>query len=519
MEGYLLGVDVGTSTVKAVLFDPQGKVIAASSSPVLIYSKKPDYAEQNMDEVWKITAQSISNCILKSAVHPASIVSVGITGQGTGCWLLDGTGQPVNNAIIWIDGRAKSILNEWKSNGKHNQAFEKSSNSIFTGSPVAILSWLRKEKPEILERAQHLLFAKDWIRYKLTGNLATDGSDLCMFPFSLDGDIESILQIFDLEGIQNIFPPIQEAWDIGGKVTEEAAVLTGLKKGTPVVIGVVDVAACALALGILRLGQAYSILGTTCFNAFLTSKSPMLFQPSGVGISVFYPLKGTFLRAMATMSGTLSLDWFLTHLLQQEKNFCENKEALFERLEEEMQKIAPGSEGLVFLPYISPGGERAPFVNPLARGVFFGLSYSHRDIHCLRAVYEGISFSVLDCFQSLTSSFEEMRLSGGGAKSNFWCQMIADMMGVRVLVPRVRELGALGVALVAGLGIGIFRDLQQAVDATFQVDRVFYPNSSLHQFYQEKFLVYKALREKLVEIWEMNDLVQEKLSLSGGKTS
>ncbi|MEN3186250.1 MAG: FGGY-family carbohydrate kinase [Atribacterota bacterium] len=511
MEGYLLGIDVGTSAVKVVLFDLQGKVVAATNKTVPIYSEKPDYAEQNMNEIWDITTHSIAMCLAESRIDPTRIVSIGVTGQGTGCWLLDESLQPLGNAVIWIDGRAKSMLDEWKKDGRHLLAFERSSNSIFTGSPVAVLGWLKEEKPEILRRAKHFLFAKDWIRYKLTGVLATDASDFCMFPLSLDGEVHSILEIFGLEELEEIFPPMREAWEVVGTVTREAASCTGLRVGTPVVTGVVDVAACALALGVLCSGQAYSILGTTCFNAFLTERSSALFEPPGVGISVFYPLKETFLRAMATMSGTLSLDWFLTHVLRKEKEFCEHKEALFVRLEEEVRQIPPGAEGLVFLPYISPGGERAPFVDPRARGVFFGLSYAHRDIHLARAVYEGISFSVLDCFQSLAAPFQEMRLSGGGAKSNFWCQMVADMTGVKVVVPRVRELGALGVALLAGVGVDVFADLHQAVAETFQVDRIFYPDSSLHQFYREKFLVYRKLREALGVIWEINDKIQEKI--------
>jgi len=516
VEKYLLGIDIGTSAVKAVLFTLQGKVVASANQVVPIYSEKPDYAEQDMEEVWRIAAQAVAACLAQAGVSPSLVVAVGVAGQGTGCWLLDESLRPVNRAIIWIDGRTKPILDVWQKNGKHLLAFEKSSNSIFTGSPIAILRWLKEEKPHIFEKARHLVFAKDWIRYKLTQELATDASDFSMFPLPLEENVQEMLDLFDLSELGDIFPPVRKAWEVVGGITEEAASLTGLKPGTPVVVGAVDVASCALALGILRLGQAYSILGTTCFNAFLTERSPRLFEPSGVGISVFYPLLGTYLRAMATMSGTLSLDWFLTRLLGKEEEFLCRKEALFARLEREVESIPPGAEGLLFLPYISPGGERAPFVDPRARGVFFGMSYAHHDVHFLRAVYEGISFSILDCFASLSSSFEEMRLSGGGAKSNFWCQLIADMVGTSVVVPRVRELGALGVALLAGVGVGIFRDLFQAVEATFQVDRTFYPRASLHSFYREKFLVYRKLRESLFELWRMNDLAQGKLKEIGG---
>jgi len=473
MGQFLLGVDLGTSNVKAVLFDTQGRVVSSSSRELAIISKRPSEAEQDMEEVWQETAQAIAQCIATSGKRPTDIAALGVTGQGTGCWLLDANLQPLDRAIIWIDGRAAEMIDEWKADGRHDQVFNLSSNCLFTGSPLA---------------------------------------DLFMFPQSITGEIFPLLEMFDLSGLEKIIPPLESAFTVIGKVGKEAAAVTGLAVDTPVVNGVVDVASCAIALGVLEFGQVYSILGTTCFNAFLSERSSQLFVPPGVGITVSYPLQGAYLRAMGTMAGTLSLDWFIARFLTDQRKTYPERSSFFSFLEEEAQKIPPGSEGVVFLPYISPGGERAPFINPHAQGLFFGLRYNHTRFHLLRAVYEGVAFSVMDCFQAFSLSFEEMKLTGGGSKSPFWCQLLADALYTKVVVPKTQELGALGVALIAGVGVGLFSNLSEAHQATFAVNRVVYPDLEAHRFYQDKFKVYRDLRVKIEDIWGVNDQLVGKIS-------
>ncbi|MDK2896704.1 MAG: hypothetical protein PWP04_824 [Candidatus Atribacteria bacterium] len=512
MGQFLLGVDLGTSNVKAVLFDTQGRVVSSSSRELAIISKRPSEAEQDMEEVWQETAQAIAQCIATSGKRPTDIAALGVTGQGTGCWLLDANLQPLDRAVIWIDGRAAEMIDEWKADGRHDQVFKLSSNCLFTGSPLAILAWLKKYRPKVLDKAKHLVFAKDWIKFKLTGAIVTDSSDLFMFPQSITGEILPLLEIFDLSGLEKIIPPLESAFTVVGKVGKEAAAVTGLAVDTPVVNGVVDVASCAIALGVLEFGQVYSILGTTCFNAFLSERSSQLFAPPGVGITVSYPLQGAYLRAMGTMAGTLSLDWFIARFLTDQRKTYPERSSFFSFLEEEAQKIPPGSEGVVFLPYISPGGERAPFINPHAQGLFFGLRYNHTRFHLLRAVYEGVAFSVMDCFQAFSLSFEEMKLTGGGSKSPFWCQLLADALYTKVVVPKTQELGALGVALIAGVGVGLFSNLSEAHQATFAVNRVVYPDLEAHRFYQDKFKVYRDLRVKIEDIWGVNDQLVGKIS-------
>lgn len=509
MGKLLLGIDAGTSGVKAVLFDESGEVLAEATQVVPILNPEPEFAEQDMNTVWKSVCLAVSQCLDRAGVTGEDVAALGVSGQGTGCWLLDHQGQPLGNAIIWIDGRAKGLLDEWKAEGKTVRAFDLSSNSLFTGSPAVLLAWLKRNRPEIFSHIGLFLFAKDWVKFKLTGTVSTDLSDLSMFPLPLGVGLEEILEILGIPEVKGFLPPLQEAWRIAGVVTKEAAEATGLRAGTPVITGLVDVASCALALGIVRPGQVYSILGTTSFNAFLTEKGPLLFQPREVGISVAYLFPNTFLRAMGTMSGTLSLDWFLEHFFGENRLQYLSKGEFFSALEKEMEGIPPGSEGVVFLPYISPGGERAPFLDPHAQGIFFGLRYSHTRFHLLRAVYEGVAFSILDCFRALSFTVPELRFCGGGAKSDFWCQLVADVLNARVVVPKGQELGALGVALLAGVGAGMYRDIHDAVEKTFVVKKTFMPRESVSQLYQERFILYRKLRESLREAWVLNDRAED----------
>nr|MDW8081817.1 FGGY-family carbohydrate kinase [Candidatus Calescibacterium sp.] len=505
MGKLLLGIDVGTSSIKVALFHASGETLVEATQAVPILNPEPEFAEQDMNAVWESTCLAVRQCLSRASIVGENIAAVGVSGQGTGCWLLDRQKNPLSNAIIWIDGRAKALLDEWKRDGKVARVFALSSNSLFTGSPVALLAWLKRNRPEDFRRVGYFLFAKDWVRLKLTGVIATDSSDLSMFPCSVEGDCYEILEVLDMPEVGDIMPSPRKAWEVVGEVMREAAEVTGIPVGTPVVTGLVDVASCALALGVVHLGQVYSILGTTSFNAFLAEKGPLLFQPQGVGISVAYLFPNTFLRAMATMSGTLSLDWFLERFFGENRSQYLSKREFFLALEKVLEDVPPGAEGVMFLPYISPGGERAPFLNPHAQGVFFGLRYNHTKAHLLRAVYEGVAFSVLDCFQSLKLPVSELRFCGGGAKSDFWCQLIADVLNARVIIPKNQELGALGAALLAGVGAGVYRDVYDAVERTFVVKNVFEPRERISQFYRERFAVYRELRESLKKLWVHND--------------
>lgn len=211
MKKLLMGVDVGTSGIKVVIFDLEGSVLASAAEEVPIISRKQDQAEESMQVIWEKTSQAIRRCLNSCGEDVASsIAALGVTGQGTGCWLLDSNLDPIGNAIVWIDGRTKQLIDLWKEDGKHMEAFRLTSNSIFTGSPLAILAWLKENQPELFRRARHFVFAKDWVKFKLTGKIVTDLSDLFMLPYPIDGDVRQVLELFDLPEVEGLLPPFKD---------------------------------------------------------------------------------------------------------------------------------------------------------------------------------------------------------------------------------------------------------------------------------------------------------------------
>ena len=509
-EQLLLGIDLGTSRVKSVLFDRKGSIRGMDEAALKIESPVADSAEQDMEHLWVMTAKTVSGALKKGKADSTSLAAVGVAGQGTGCWLLDENKEPLGRAITWLDGRSRSEIEEWRKDGRYHQVFELTGNSIFPGSPASILSWLKKTNPQTFEGARFLIFAKDWVKFKLTGKLTTDPSDMSVFPRPLTGEMAEVLEMLDLTEVERMLCPVESSTAIIGEVTEESARLTGLSEGTPVVGGVVDVVASAISLGVLSEGQAFSIVGTTCFNGILTGNRAHLFEPQDVGISVAYPVKPFYVKAMGTMAGTLNLDWFVEKFLADEHARFSDQQEFFSFLEKEIQKIPPGSDGLIYHPYLSPGGERAPFVEPLARAQFSGLSHLHTRYHFLRAVYEGVAFSILDCFHAVPQEVSEIRIAGGGAKSGVWGQIIADVLGIPVIVPRVQELGALGAALTAGVGVGIYSDLPEAVQHTLHTDRTYYPDGKNFEFYQEYFELYLEVRHRMTYFWQLRGEVLER---------
>ncbi|MDI3525800.1 MAG: hypothetical protein PWP42_1050, partial [Candidatus Atribacteria bacterium] len=238
MKKLLMGVDVGTSGIKVVIFDLEGNVLASKAEEVPIISKQQDQAEENMQVIWEKTSQAIRSCLTSCGEEIASsIAALGVTGQGTGCWLLDSNLEPIGNAIVWIDGRAKQLIDLWKEDGRHAEAFRLTSNSIFTGSPLAILAWLKENQPQHLQKARHLVFAKDWVKFKLTGKIATDLSDLFMLPYPIEGEVKEVLRLFDLLEVEDLLPPFEDPCQVIGEVTPQAAQATGLPAGIPVVNG------------------------------------------------------------------------------------------------------------------------------------------------------------------------------------------------------------------------------------------------------------------------------------------
>ncbi len=504
---YLLGIDAGTSVVKSVVFDLAGNEVAVARRETPLEHPFTNASEGDMQSLWQLTAETIQEVINKVAA--SEIIAIGIAGTACGVWAVDKNLQPLRKAIFWNDGRAANIIARWQENGFFKRGFEISGNAAFPGYPLSALSWLKENELETLEKSRYLLFHKDWLRLQLTGEIATDVSDVGYFP----GDIRKrmysaeLLQGAGLE-ITDKLPPLHESSDVIGKITRQVAEQTGLKEGTPVVAGAVDVVASLIGGGVIKAGQAGSVLGTSFLNS-LVLDTPS-FNPPDTGVQTCMP-DGLWERSLVNTTGTLAIEWMLDTIAKDITG-----ENCYDTLAELAQSAPVGSSGLVFLPYLSTAGIISPFANAMARGQFFGLSTEHTRADLIRAVYEGLALAMHDCYSVMGQHidpvvFARVVVVGGGARSHFLMQLFADVTGKQIFVTNGTEFGARGVALLAGVGAGVFKSLEQAVKQCVRTERSYEPNLANSEKYGELYRLYKHLYLNSLEAWDLRQEVLSKI--------
>lgn len=499
---FLLGIDAGTSVVKAALFYPDGREFTTVAQRTTLKTPYPSWAEVSMVETWEMTASAIRRLLANSGVAGEEIAAVGITGNMVGAWLIDSEGRPVRDAILWCDGRTQPLIDRLgqEQPGFMSRVFDADGCVMQQGCTLPVLRWLAEHEPQSLDRAEWVLCCKDWLCFKLTGSVQVDPTEASVMP----GDARTCGYsdaMFDLLGVRDyihLFPPIQPSEKVVGSVRPEAAEQTGLRVGTPVVAGAGDVPASALGVGAYEPGVACSLLGTNFLNCLVTDAPS--FHPRDVGLLFCMP--GTrWLRAMVNVSGTTSLDWAVEQFCQPEKVGATGTADLFARVEALAMQSPPGARGLIYLPYLSSQGIIAPFIEPAARAEFFGLTNEHTRADLVRAVYEGMAFSIRDGYDAIPAAIQEIRLSGGAAKSAFFCQMVADVTGKRVVVPSGSEFGAKGAAMLAAVGIGWYETVSDALAFNPAVAKTYERTLETQPLYDAIFATYSDLRDTLRPIW------------------
>lgn len=507
---YLLGIDSGTSVVKSVVFDLSGAEIAVARRDMPVVSPVTGWSEADMLAVWEATADTIAE--VTRAVDSREIAAVGISGTACGFWAVDEAGRPVRNAILWNDGRAADIISEWQANGVYSRIFAMSSNAPFPGYPVSIMRWLQEHEPGVRERTRWLLFHKDWLRYNLTGQFQSEQADVSYFPGDIRarGHSDEMLDLCGIPDWRGRLPPVSASQDVVGQVTRQAAARTGLREGTPVVAGAVDVVASAIGGGVYQPGQACSILGTSFLNSLVTAEAS--FDPPESGVTACLP-GGTWLRSLVNTSGTLSLDWLVDNLAAEERAAAATTgQSVFEHIEKTIQTVPPGSRGIVFLPYLNTAGIVSPFAEPAARAQFFGISMEHTRADLMRSIYEGTALAMRDCYDAIGQPIEEVVLVGGGARSAFWAQMFADATERRILVTAGTEIGARGAAILAGVGAGVFDSLGSAVNATVHIARTYTPQPGPAKTYRALYELYRHLYMTARDAWRLRRRVLDSIS-------
>lgn len=498
---YLLGIDKGTTATKASIFDAaDGRAVSVARRATTSYRPHPDWHEEDMEGTYAGVAGVIREAIDGAGIDPRQIEGVGVSGHMGGLWALDRDGRPAGRAIAWPDARASRLLGEWREDGRVDRLFAISGNAPIPGLPLVLLAWLKANDPDFYRRIATVFCAKDYINFRLTGEIATDESDLSFFPCDIRERVPS-QALFELAGVAEMqarLAPVLATGETVGRVTARAASETGLAEGTPVVTGAGDAVAAAIGVGALETGQAVTVIGTSFMNN-LTVDRPLL-EPAGVGFLFLMP-DGRWQRLMAnTGGGSLCLDWIVEAFGA--KAFPDTPDR-FERIERQARAVPPLSGGLVIHPYFNTSGMSAPRHEPLARGSIFGLDTATSPEMLVRAVMEGVAFSMIDCYDALSVPVREIRITGGGARSPLWRDICAAAMNRALLVPEAEETGALGVALLAARGAGLYPGLPDAASALVRIAETVDPDPRLAQRYADAYPLFRDLGRDLAPLWKL----------------
>jgi xylulokinase len=488
---YLLGIDIGTSGTKGVLMDSEGKIYARAGREYSINIPQPGWAEQDPQMWWKATIQVIKEVIKESEVNPQLIRGIGLSGQMHGTVFLDKNLQPFRPAIIWADQRSSSQCEFiYQKIGKERLA-ELTGNPIATGFMCSTLLWIKENQPETCKKIYKVILAKDYIRYKLTGNLGvevTDASSSLLLDIKRRCWSEELLNLLSLP--LNILPgEVHESQEVAGCVLAEVAKNTGLLEGIPVVYGGGDQSMQAVGNGVIGPGILSSTIGTGG-QLFITIDK-FTYDPK-LRVHVFcHAIPNSYHLQGAILSAGLSLKWLKDNILHTLDSY-----AIFD---EEVEKVRAGSEGIIFLPYLL--GERSPYMNPQARGVFFGLSLKHHRVHLVKAVMEGVVFALRDClevFEELGIKIEQIIASGGGAKSRAWRQMQADIFNKDISMTQSIEQAAMGAAILAGVGVGIYKNTGEGCKKAIKLKKEkVKPILKNVDVYNQQFKIYQSLYQDL----------------------
>lgn len=502
MEKYLIGIDSGTTSIKAVLFDLAGNEIDKKAYPLTGIFPEENQYEEDMNEIWDKAKLCIRYLTCK---YPAeSIVGLGITAQGDGLWLVNENGEPVRNGACFCDGRAADIVDKWVDDGTCDRLFELTGTRIFTGNQNGIVKWMEAHEKESIERARYFLHLKDYLFYKLTGEITTDATDqsLILIDPNTRQYLDEAFRICGLEKYRNKYPPIRSAAENAFPVSQKAAEELGLHREVLVTSGPMDVAACALGSGVIERGHCCSIIGTAALHEMVIDRP--LSDNVKAGMTVTHVMEDRWLRLMASLAGTPNIEWMLDTIGKQLKLDAEAAgEDIYGFMEKKIAQVPIGSNGVMYHPYLLAGGERAPFTDSRARASYTGISVKHTLADILRATYEGVAFAMLDCYRHMPLAIEQVTLCGGGAKSTVWCQMFADTLGTRIVTVKGAELGAKGVIINNAVVQGYYQSYSDAVSKTVEVDRVFEPDMKKHDEYLRFYELYKRTYELIRETWKM----------------
>ncbi len=486
MKKYLLGIDNGGTVSKAALFDESGHQVLKKSIQIPLITQEEGFTERDMQVIrhanFKIIKEVTDSC-------DGEIIAVGLTGHGKGLYVLGENNKTIYNGISSTDMRALSYELQWKDDGTADRVYPKTAQKVLACQPVALLRWMKDNKLDIYNKIRWILSVKDYMRFCLTDMVNAEYTDISgtnLVNLRTRSYDDSLLDEFGISEMKGKLPPIKSSADVCGTVTAKAAVETGLKEGTPVVGGMFDIDACAVAMGNIKKDDMCIIAGTWAINEYI---SDHVIDDHTISMNSIFCDPAFYLAEESSAASAGNLEWFRGIL--KDKSYAE--------IDEMVKSTDASSCHVYYLPFLYASNE-----NPYAKATLIGLNSFHTMEHVLRAIYEGVVFSHMTHINHLLASRkapELIRLAGGAANSAVWAQMFADVIGITVDVIADTELGAKGAAMAAGIGAGFYRDYIDACEKCVNIHTKFIPDPAATEIYRRKYNAYKNIVSALDGVW------------------
>jgi L-xylulokinase len=489
----LLGLDAGNTVIKAVLFDSTGRQLALAKRDGASATPAPGYVERDLNELWANATLVIRECLETAGATAADIAAVGCAGHGNGLYLIDAAGEPLLG-IQSLDSRAAGLAEELSANGNGLKLHSLALQAPWPSQTPTLLAWVKRNRPDTYAKAATAFYCKDFVTFRLTGRRVSDISDMSGAGFvRLPGCTydDELLAGYGLSDARAKLPDLLEPTEIVGRVTTEAAAATGLAEGTPVVGGLFDVIASALGSGAVAAGQASIIVGTWSINQVIAreiSTDPRIFMTS-----IFGPGRVMAIESSATSAA--NLEWYVRELIERGHHVGNP----FGLANERAGSVAPAADDPYYHPYLY--GSR---LGATMRAGFYGVAGWHGEGHLLRALLEGVAFEHkrhIDVLRSAGMGFDSAILSGGGARSPVWPQMFADILGMPISIASCAETGALGAAIAAGVGVGVFADLEAGVTAMAGRGTTYQADGAMAEHYARRYGTFGQIAEAMKPIW------------------
>jgi erythritol kinase (D-erythritol 1-phosphate-forming) len=514
----LIGIDAGTSVIKAVAFTLQGDQVAIASRPNSYATPGPGQVEQDMVRTWADAAATLRELGERVPQLASRAAALAVTAQGDGTWLIDRDGEPVGGGLLWLDSRAAEIVASYMGTPAYADHYAKTGSGLNACMASGQLAWMKRHQPERIARAATAFHCKDWLYYKLTGDRVTDPAEASFTfgNFRTRSYEPSILEGMGIADCERLLPPILEGTKEAGSLSAAAASATGLPQGLPIVLAYLDVVCTALGGGIYdRSGSVgVSVFGSTGMHMrFVPTVEDVRLNEDRTGYTMCFPSPGASTSMQSNLAATLNIDWLIDMAVEAAglAGAKTDRSALIPHLSDLVLSATPGSA--IYHPYIFEAGERGPFLDTNARAQFVGLSTRTRFGGLMRAVYEGLAFAARDCYLATGSIPTEVRLGGGAARSRAIRVILASTLGADVRTVRREETGAAGAVMMAAVNLGLYPDLATCAEAwvTPSLGEATPPDPALTPLYADLFEVYRSIREAMPPSWaRLNAIRQER---------